>query len=82
MEKLISGTIATIFTVSMKIPQIYHAIKTKKTHDLSMMFLIMSFLNHIAWLIYAFFDDFNIPLIICDSISILLNILLISLKKY
>ena len=38
-EKYVAGTIATVFTISMKIPQIYHTLKTKRTKDISMLFL-------------------------------------------
>jgi len=81
-ETLIAGTIATIFTVSMQLPQIYHTIKIKKAEDISMSHLILCILNHISWLIYAILDNINIPLIICDIICIILTSFLICLKKY
>jgi uncharacterized protein with PQ loop repeat len=82
MKRLIAGTFATVFTVSMQIPQIYHSIKTKRTKDISLLFLFLSILQHLAWIIYAYFDNINLPLIICDSICILLTIYLIALKYY
>ena len=82
MKRLIAGTFATVFTVSMQIPQIYHSIKTKRTKDISLGFLFLSILQHLAWIIYAYFDNINLPLIICDSICILLTIYLIALKYY
>ena len=39
-----------IITVSVKIPQIYHTCKTKKTDDLSMAFLLLTLLTHILWI--------------------------------
>lgn len=82
-ERTVTGILATVFTISMKIPQIYHSIKTKRTKDISMLFLVLGVLNHITWLIYAIFDNVNVPLIICDSLCIFLSLVLISLKlKY
>ena len=81
-EKLVTGTFATIFTVSMQLPQIYHSLKTKKTKDISMIYLFLCILNHIAWLVYAIFDNMNLPLIICDGVSICLTLFLISFKYY
>ena len=81
-EKLISGTVATIFTVSMELPQIYHSLKTKKTKDISMIYLFLCALNHVAWLIYAILDNMNLPLLICDSVSICLTFFLICIKYH
>ena len=57
IQTLVAGAIATIFTVSMQLPQLYHTIKIKKTQVLSMMHLVLCMLNHISWLIYAIFDN-------------------------
>ena len=81
-EKLVTGTFATIFTVSMQLPQIYHSLKTKKTKDISMIYLFLCILNHIAWLVYAIFDNMNLPLLICDGVSICLTLFLICIKYY
>ena len=82
MKRLVAGTFATVFTVSMQIPQIYHSIKTKRTKDISLFMLFLSILQHVAWIIYAYFDNINLPLIICDSICVLLTMYLIALKYY
>ena len=82
MERIVAGTVATVFTVTMKFPQIYHTIKTKRTKDISMLFLLMGVLNHITWVIYAVFDNVNLPLIICDAICIFLSVVLICLKLH
>ena len=37
IERTVAGIVATVFTISMKIPQIYHSIKTKRTKDISML---------------------------------------------
>ena len=82
MERIVAGTVATVFTITMKIPQIYHTVKTKRTKDISMLFLLMGVLNHITWVIYAVFDNVNLPLIICDAVCIFLSIVLICLKLH
>ena len=83
IERTVAGTVATVFTVSMKLPQIYHSIKTKRTKDISMLFLLLGALNHITWVLYAIFDNVNVPLIVCDAICIFLSLVLIGLKlKY
>ncbi len=83
IERTVAGTVATAFTISMKLPQIYHSIKTKRTKDISMLFLLLGVLNHITWVLYAIFDDVNIPLIVCDAVCIFLSLVLVALKlKY
>ena len=80
IERTVTGTVATVFTITMKLPQIYHSIKTKRTKDISMLFLLLGVLNHITWVLYAFFDDVNIPLIVCDAVCIFLSLVLVGLK--
>lgn len=81
--KYIMGSIATSVTVVMQLPQIYHTIKIKKTKDISYLYLIICLLNHILWLSYGILDNINIPLILCDSLSMVLVFTLIFLKiKY
>ena len=80
MERIVAGTVATVFTITMKLPQIYHTIKTKRTKDISMLFLLIGVLNHITWVIYAVYDNVNLPLIICDAVCIFLSMVLVCLK--
>ena len=83
IERTVAGTVATAFTISMKLPQIYHSIKTKRTKDISMMFLVLGVFNHVTWVIYAILDDVNIPLIVCDAVCMFLSLVLVCLKiKY
>ena len=83
IERTVTGTVATVFTITMKLPQIYHSIKTKRTKDISMLFLLLGVLNHITWVLYAYFDDVNVPLIVCDAVCIFLSLVLVCLKlKY
>jgi len=79
--KEISGICAIMFTIGMKIPQLHHTFTTKKSKDLSMSFLVAEVLGHISWLTYGIFDN-NMPLIITDSICLVLSFILIGLKLY
>ena len=83
IARTVAGTVATAFTISMKLPQIYHSIKTKRTKDISMLFLLLGVLNLITRVLYAYFDDVNVPLIVCDAVCIFLSLVLVCLKlKY
>jgi uncharacterized protein with PQ loop repeat len=79
--KEIIDYIATFFTISMKIPQVYHTIKSQSTKDLSMYFLLASIVGHISWIVYGVVDSYNIPIIITDSVCLFLTLLLIIAKK-
>ena len=81
--KMIIGYFAAIFTVCMKVPQIYHTIKTKKTDDISLWFLWLTMISHITWFIYGILDNYNVPIIIPATFGIILTTILIILKyKY
>ena len=81
--KDISGYIGTGLTMITQMPQIYVAFKTKKTEDLSFLFLLLEWVSHVAWLSYAVFDDYNTTLILNSSICLLLTKILIYAKyKY
>tara|TARA_B100000035_G_C20882950_1_gene501419 strand:- start:299 stop:604 length:306 start_codon:yes stop_codon:yes gene_type:complete len=69
-----------IITVSVKIPQIYHTCKTKKTDDLSMAFLLLTLLTHFLWITYGIIDDFDLTIIATDSICLFFTIQLIIMK--
>jgi len=71
-----------IITVSVKIPQIYHTCKTKKTDDLSMAFLLLTLLTHILWITYGIVDDYDLTIIITDSCCLLFTIQLILMKLF
>ena len=77
--KLISGYFATIFTITTKLPQIYHSIKTKKTNDISLASLIVNAATNIAWISYGIFDD-NYFIIITDTTCLLMVIFIMGLK--
>ena len=64
------------------LPQILKAIKTKKTMDLSYLFLITSILGSLIVIIYGFLID-SFSIIVTIMISLVLKIILVLLKmKY
>jgi len=64
------------------LPQILKAIKTKKTMDLSYLFLMTSILGSLIVIIYGFLID-SVSIIVTIMISLVLKIILVLLKmKY
>ena len=81
--KNLFGIISTIFTVLQLIPQIHFTIKTKKTRDLSILYIFTRQITHISWITYGIIDNFNIYIIITDVSCLILTTLLLLLKiKY
>ena len=77
----IIGWIAMTSTVLRQFPQLYHSITTKKTNDLSLMFLLTALFANVNWIIFGIFNN-NIQLITNDIICMILNLLLIGLKIF
>lgn len=55
MEKIISGTIAGVMGVLSFTPQLSHAYKTKKTDDISWLFIWGNLAMSIVWAIYGYY---------------------------
>lgn len=62
---LAAGTLATC----AGIPQLYKSRKTRSTHDLSLVTLIMSNLGVFLWLIYGF-GILSLPLILSNGVGL------------
>lgn len=77
----IIGWIATISTVIRLFPQLFLTLKTKKTNDLSLTFLLIAVFGNINWMIFGAFKN-NTQLLTNDSICMTLNSTLIILKLY
>lgn len=77
----IIGWIATVSTVIRLFPQLFLTLKTKKTDDLSLTFLLIAVLGNINWIIFGAFKN-NIQLLTNDCICMSLNSTLIILKLY
>ena len=75
----IIGYSAGLMTICVKIPQIFHTIKTKKTNDLSHHFLFIWLFTHISWVIYGTLKNSN-PVVISDTIGAIFTLSLIIMK--
>ncbi|WP_430429538.1 SemiSWEET family sugar transporter [Maribacter litoralis] len=77
MEEII-GILAGIFTTIAAVPQIFRAWKTKKVDDVSpIMFLVLT-IGVSLWTVYGAMKQ-DIPIIITNGISTILNITMLIL---
>lgn len=77
MEEII-GILAGIFTTIAAVPQIFRAWKTKKVDDVSpKMFLVLT-IGVSLWTVYGIMKQ-DIPIIITNGISTILNITMLIL---
>ena len=78
----IIGFMATGFAVSSTIPQIRKALRTKKSDDVSIRFIIVLIIGLLLWVVYGMGRN-DIVIIIGNSIAVALNIFMLFLKmKY
>lgn len=78
----IIGYVAAVLGTSLMIPQVIKSFKTRQTSDLSLVMSIFYLLNCVVWNIYGILILSN-PMILCNSIGILIAITLLTLKiKY
>ena len=78
----IIGFMATGFAVSSTIPQIRKALRTKKSDDVSIRFIIVLIIGLSLWVVYGIGRN-DIVIIIGNSIAVALNIFMLFLKiKY
>ncbi len=57
MIENIVGSIAFVTSIIGLFPQVYKAIKTRSTHDISMLMLLNFFVCSIAWIIYGTYSN-------------------------
>ena len=78
----IVGIIAGIFTAASLIPQLIKTFKTKKGEEISIVMLITLLCGIATWIYYGILRK-DLPIIVTNSFSFLLNIILVVLKgKY
>ncbi len=78
----IIGFMATGFAVSSTVPQIRKALRTKKSDDISIRFIIVLIIGLSLWVVYGIGKN-DIVLIIGNSIAVTLNTFMLFLKiKY
>lgn len=76
------GLFAGICTASSLLPQLIKTIKEKKAEEISKLMLFVLLTGVAGWVVYGFLRD-DMPIIITNSFSLLLNIILIVLRfKY
>ncbi len=73
------GFVATGFAVSSTVPQIRKALRTKKSDDVSIRFIIVLIVGLSFWVIYGVGKN-DIILIIGNSIAVALNSFMLFLK--
>lgn len=72
----IIGISAGIFTCVSMFPQVIKVIKEKKAENISLWMPLVLFVGHALWITYGFLKQ-DLPLIIPNCISIVLDVLLI-----
>lgn len=78
----IIGLTAGILTASSLLPQLIKTIKEKKAEDISIIMLLVLLSGICLWIFYGIRRD-DFPIIITNSLSLLLNIIMIFLRiKY
>jgi MtN3 and saliva related transmembrane protein len=74
------GFVATGFAVSSTVPQISKALRAKKSDDISLRFIVVLIIGLSFWVIYGIRKR-DVVLIIGNSIAVILNIILLILKR-
>lgn len=78
----IVGLVAGILTSSSMVPQVVKTIKEKKAADLSLFMLVVLMAGVATWVAYGVIRD-DMPIIVTNSFSLLVNITMIILRlKY
>jgi len=78
----IVGVTAGVFTAVSLLPQLIKLVKHKKAEDISLFYLIILLCGLSLWVYYGFLRD-DLPIILTNSFSLLLNIITLILgAKY
>jgi MtN3 and saliva related transmembrane protein len=76
------GLFGGICTASSLLPQLIKTIKTKKAEEISKLMLIVLMTGVATWVVYGFLRN-DLPIILTNAFSLLLNILMLILRfKY
>ena len=76
----VTGIIAGIFTGISLLPQLFKIIKEKKTEDISTWMLLILMGGLALWVVYGIMIT-NWPIIITNSFSLLVNIVIMILRS-
>ena len=78
----ILGYLAGFLATIVMVPQLYKILKTKKSDDISLEFLYIGQISSIIWIAYGILLH-SYPIILCDSIIIIIQTITIYyIKKY
>ena len=77
----IFGYIAAILTTAAFLPQLIKTLKTKKADDVSLTTLIMFIVGVLSWIVYGNKISSK-PIVIANSITLILNLLILISKVY
>lgn len=78
----IIGLVAGILTSSSMLPQVVKTIREKKADDVSLFMLVVLMLGVATWVVYGVMRE-DMPIIVTNSFSLLVNITMIILRlKY
>lgn len=75
------GSIAFVTSIIGLFPQVYKAIKTKSTEDISLLMLINFLVCSIAWIVYGFYSQ-SLYVQLSNVLGLVSCLILIALKKY
>ena len=75
------GYLAAILTTAAFVPQLIKTIRTKKADDVSLVTLIMFIIGLMSWIIYGYKIS-STPILIANSITLVLNLLIVISKLY
>ena len=78
MLPVIIATLAPIVTCIQLLPQLYKTYLTKSVKDLSLYTLLLILTTNILWMLHGYFI-IDISLIVSGAISIIINIILLTL---
>ncbi|MBP7811661.1 MAG: hypothetical protein KA054_02335 [Candidatus Moranbacteria bacterium] len=73
------GFLAAVVGTSLMLPQVIKTVKMKRADEVSLVMLILYFLNCLLWLIYGVLI-WAIPLAICNAIALAISMIQLFLK--
>ena len=77
--EVLFGWMASLLCTLILVPQIFKAVKTRHTDDISMLMLLLSVSGNAFWVAHASITQ-NIPLLVGASFISLMSIMLIIFK--
>lgn len=73
------GLFSGICTATSMLPQLIKTIREKKAEEISMLMLVVLLVGVAGWIVYGLLRN-DIPIIITNGLSLLLNIIMVRLR--